>query len=347
MEIARRPLGRSGITVPILCLGSMTWGSQCDEQQAHAQLDRARAEGIDFVDTAEMYAVPPRAQTYGATEEIIGRWLARHGGRDRLILATKIAGPSEHFSYIRGGRTRFNRSHLEAALEQSLRRLATDYVDLYQLHWPDRPIRAFGTLGYAPYEGEETAIAETLEACDRLIQTGKVRMIGLSNETAWGTMRFLRRAKEGFGPRIVSVQNPYSLLNRSFETGLAEVAIRESCGLLAYAPLAAGVLSGKYLAGAQPRGARFDEDNPRDRYSARRADAPTAAYVELARTLGLDPSALALAFVLTRPFLTSAIFGVTSDRQFDKVFDALKVDLSPEILEKIEEIHRRYTYPCP
>lgn len=342
-----RRLGRSDIEVSNICLGSMTWGEQNSEAEGFAQMDFAVDQGINFIDTAEMYAAPPRRETCGRSEEIIGNWLAARGGRDRLVLATKIAGPSDGLDYIRGGRTRLNRHHIAEAIEGSLRRLKTDYVDLYQLHWPDRPIKAFGQLGHEHSEGEETPPEETLEALAELVRAGKARSVGLSNETPWGVMRFLALAEAGRGPRMVSIQNPYSLLNRSFEARLAEVALREDCGLLAYAPVAAGALTGKYLNDRRPEGARMTLFPSNRRYFGAQGQAATAAYVDLAREKGLDPARMALAYVLTRPFLTSAIIGATNLTQLENSIAAKDLVLSEEVLNAIESIHEVYTYPCP
>ncbi len=343
-----RRLGRSDIKVSAVCLGTMTWGEQNTEAEAFEQLDHARAAGIDFLDTAEMYPVAPRAETFGRTEEIVGNWLAARGGRDKAIVATKVLGPGARFSYVRDGQPRLNRAHITAALEASLTRLRTDYVDLYQLHWPDRGGDAFGALGYVhDPEADETPIAETLGVLDDLVRAGKVRTVGVSNEAPWGVMRFLGLADAGRGPRIVSIQNPYSLLNRSFETRLAEVALREDCGLLAYAPLGAGTLTGKYLNGQQPPGARLTLWPDNRRYRGPQADAAVAAYVELARENGLDPAQMALSFVLSRPFMTAAIIGATTLDQLRSNIAAAEVSLPKEVLDGIERIHGIYTYPCP
>ena len=342
-----RRLGRSDIEVSLICLGSMTWGEQNSEAEGFAQMDFAVERGINFIDTAEMYAAPPRRETCGRSEEIIGNWLAARGGRDKIVLATKVNGPSGGLDYIRGGRTRLNRHHIAEAIEGSLRRLKTDYVDLYQLHWPDRPIKAFGQLGYEHSEGEETPPEDTLEVLAELVRAGKVRSIGLSNETPWGVMRFLALAEAGRGPRMVSVQNPYSLLNRGFEARLAEVALREDCGLLAYAPVAAGALTGKYLNDRRPEGARMTLFPDNRRYFGAQGQAATAAYVDLARKHGLDPAQMALAYVLSQPFLTSAIIGATSLAQLENSLAAKNLILSQEVLNAIESIHKIYTYPCP
>jgi aryl-alcohol dehydrogenase-like predicted oxidoreductase len=343
-----RRLGRTEMSISAICLGSMTWGEQNTEAEAFEQLDHARAADINFIDTAEMYPTAPRAETYGRTEQIIGNWLADRGGRDKTVIATKVTGPGSRFPYMRDGKPRLNRTHITAAIEASLKRLRTDYIDLYQLHWPDRGGGSFGTLGYKhDPQAEETPIAETLAVLDDLVRAGKVRTIGVSNERPWGVMRFLGLAEAGRGPRIVSIQNPYSLLNRSFETSLAEVATRESCSLLAYAPLGAGTLTGKYLNGQRPAGARRTLWPDNLRYQGEHADAAVAAYVDLSRASGLDPAQMALAFVLSRPFVTSAIIGATTMAQLRNSIAAAQVTLPPDVLAGIESIHRLHTYPCP
>ncbi|WP_119460680.1 NADP(H)-dependent aldo-keto reductase [Rhodospirillaceae bacterium SYSU D60014] len=343
-----RRLGRTDLQVSAIGLGTMTWGEQNTEAEAHRQMDLALDHGVTFWDAAEMYPVPPRAETYGRTEEIIGSWLKRHGRRDRLVLASKVAGPDERLTYIRDGKPRLDRRHIPAALEASLRRLQTDYIDLYQLHWPDRDTNIFGQLGYDENgEADSVPLAETLDVLADLVRSGKVRAIGLSNETAWGAMRFLALAEDGRGPRMVSIQNPYSLLNRSFEVGLAEVAVREQCGLLAYSPLAMGVLSGKYLGGANPPGSRLARFPQFQRYRGPQAEGAAAAYVALAREHGLDPAQMALAYVTSRPFVTSTIIGATNLEQLATDIASIDVTLSEEVLDGIEAIHRVYTYPCP
>jgi aryl-alcohol dehydrogenase-like predicted oxidoreductase len=344
-----RRLGRSDLQVSLICLGSMTWGIQNTEAEGFEQMDYALDQGVNFVDTAEMYPVAPNAETYGRTEQIIGNWMAARGNRDKVIVASKIVGPNAgRFPYIRGGGTRFNKRHIAAAVEASLKRLQTDTIDLYQLHWPDRATNDFGSLAYTHADGAaETPIEETLDALGELVKAGKLRHIGLSNENPWGVMRFLALAEQGRGPRIVSVQNPYSLLNRSYETRLAEVSIREEVGLLAYAPLAAGTLSGKYLDDQWPPGARRTLWPDNRRYQGPQADKATAAYVQLARDHGLDPVELALAFVLRQRFLGAAIVGATGMAQLKTDIGAAKVTLTDEVLKAVEEIHRVYTYPCP
>jgi len=343
-----RPLGRSGIEVSAVCLGTMTWGEQNTEAEGHAQMDHALERGVSFWDTAEMYPVAPRAETYGRTEEVIGTWFASRGKRDKVIVATKALGPGSRFPYVRDGKPRHTAAQLIEAVDASLKRLQTDYIDLYQLHWPDRHTNTFGSLGFTPNPEEEmTPIEETLGALDELVTAGKIRSIGLSNETPWGVMRFLALADQGRGPRVVSIQNPYSLLNRSFEVGLAEIAYREDVGLLAYAPAAAGALSGKYLDGARPQGARMTLFPQNTRYFTENGVASTAAYVALAKELGMDPVQMATSFVLSRPFTTAAIVGATSIEQLDNQIDAVGLTLPQEALDRIDAIHSQYTYPCP
>jgi len=341
-------LGRTDLQVSRICLGTMTFGEQNSEREAHAQLDAALAAGINFIDTAEMYPVPPKAETYGRTEQYIGHWLQARGGRDRIILATKAMSRSDDLDYVRGGNTRLTRAHIEAALDASLRRLRTDYVDLYQLHWPDRRTNTFGKLGYKHDANDiPVPIEESLAALADLVRAGKVRHIGVSNETPWGVAQFLRLAQERGWPRIVSIQNPYSLLNRSFEIGLAEFAHREDVGLLAYSPLGFGVLTGKYLDGAAPAAARLTLFNRFRRYTGEAAQRATRAYVELARRHGLDPAQMALAYVNTRPFLTSTIIGATTLEQLRDDIASIDLVLSDELLTALEAIHVMQPNPCP
>ncbi|KXS37275.1 MAG: aldo/keto reductase [Halomonadaceae bacterium T82-2] len=340
-----RPLGNTGLDVSRLCLGTMTFGEQNSEADAHQQLDRAVAFGINFIDTAEMYPVPPRAETQGLTEAYIGTWLKARGKRDDVLLATKAAGP--RLAHIRGG-PRFTREHLHAAVDDSLARLQTDYVDLYQLHWPDRSTNTFGKLGYTPDPDEDvTPLEETLAALKELVDAGKIRAIGLSNETPWGVMRCLQLAETQGLPRVASIQNPYSLLNRSFEVGLAEIAHRENVGLLAYSPLAFGVLSGKYLDGARPPQGRLTLFERFQRYTSDVAEEATRAYVDIARRHGLDPAQMALAFVNSRPFLTSNIIGATTLEQLESNLASESLSLDSAVLEEIEAVHRRISNPCP
>ncbi|MEW8627674.1 MAG: NADP(H)-dependent aldo-keto reductase [Candidatus Thiodiazotropha sp.] len=343
-----RSLGDSQIKVSALSLGTMTFGEQNSETEAHAQLDRAIDAGINIIDTAEMYPVPPKAKTQGETERHIGSWLARHGQRDKLVLATKVAGPADWLSYLRDGNLHLDRTNIEAALDQSLQRLQTDYIDIYQLHWPDRKTNYFGPLGYQhPKHEATTPIEETLEVLGDLKKAGKIRQIGVSNETPWGVMRYLQIAEQKGLPRVVSIQNPYNLLNRSFEIGLAEIAHRESCGLLAYSPMAFGVLSGKYLDGNKPSKARLTLFDRFTRYTNPQAGKATEKYVQLAREHGLDPGQMALAFVTSRPFVTSTIIGATTLQQLEMNLASIDLSLDREVLDGIEKIHTEQPNPSP
>ena len=345
----KRPLGRTGLAVSQICLGTMTWGQQNTEAEGHAQMDYAVAQGVNFFDTAELYAIPPRPETQGSTERIVGTWFKSRGGRDRIVLATKVIGRSE-MTWFRddGSPGELSRAQIEEAVNKSLRRLQTDYIDLYQIHWPDRPI-AWGAnpTVFRPQSGPEHPIDETLGILADIVRTGKIRHIGLSNESAWGTMTFLRHAERGGLPRVQSVQNAYNLVNRTYETALAEVSMREEVSLLAYSPLGQGFLTGKYLDGARPEGARTTLFNRGQRYQTPGAEAAIAAYVGLARELGLDPAALAIAFVDSRPFVTSTIIGATSMAQLEADIAAARVAITPEIEERINAIHVLNCNPCP
>jgi aryl-alcohol dehydrogenase-like predicted oxidoreductase len=342
-----RQLGRTDLKVSHLCLGTMTWGEQNTEAQAFAQIERAKAYGINFMDAAEMYPVPPRAETYGATESIIGNWFAKRGDRADWILASKVAGPGNGISHIRGGALKHNRQHITAALDASLERLKTDWIDLYQLHWPERSTNFFGQLGYQHQEQDFTPLQETLEVLGEQVKAGKIHHIGLSNETPWGTMKFLQLAEQLGLPRTVSIQNPYNLLNRTFEVGLAEVAIREQCGLLAYSPMAFGMLSGKYENGARPANARITLFSRFTRYTNPQSQAACSRYVQLAREHGLDPAQMALAFVTAQPFVTSNIIGATSLEQLEANLLSTELKLSEEVLEGIAAIHKDQPNPAP
>ena len=342
-----RRLGRSDARVSVICLGTMTWGEQNSESEAHEQLAYAVDQGINFIDTAEMYPVPPRAETQGRTEAYIGSWLAQRSDRDRLVLATKAAGPAAWMNHLRDG-PRFDRRHLTQALDDSLRRLKTDYIDLYQLHWPERSTNYFGRLGYQHQADEEAvALGETLAVLADFVRDGKIRWVGLSNETPWGVMECLRQAEQHGLPRVVSIQNPYNLLNRTFEVGLAEIAHREDVGLLAYSPLAMGVLSGKYLGGAKPPGARLTLFSRFDRYASPQVETATAAYVSLARRRNLDPAQMALAYVNSRGFVTSNIIGATSMAQLRADIASADLALDSEVLAEIETIHAATPNPAP
>ena len=342
-----RQLGRSDLQVSALCLGSMTWGEQNSEAEGFAQIDRAKACGINFLDTAEMYPVPPRRDTYGATERIIGNYFKARGNRADWVLASKVAGPGNGIDYIRGGQLKHNRRHIVAALDDSLKRLQTDWIDLYQLHWPERSTNFFGQLGYRHQEQDFTPLQETLEVLGDQVKAGKIRHVGLSNETAWGAMKYLQLADSLGLPRAVSIQNPYNLLNRSFEVGLAEVAMREQCGLLAYSPLAFGMLTGKYENGARPANARITLFSRFARYTNPQAIAACSRYVTLAKEHGLDPAQMALAFVTRQSFVTSNIIGATSLEQLESNLGSLSLELSEELLAAIEAIHREQPNPAP
>lgn len=342
-----RPLGNSLLQVSKICLGTMTWGEQNSEAEAHEQMDYAIAQGINFFDVAEMYPVPPRPDTQGSTERYIGSWFAKTGNRDKVILATKVAGPADWLSHVRGG-PQLTRDHVFQAVESSLQRLQTDYIDVYQLHWPARKTNFFGQLGYNHQDDQDaTPLEETLAALNELIQQGKIRHYGLSNETAWGAMKVLQIADANGWPRPVSIQNPYNLLNRSYEVGLAEVSHREQLGLLAYSPLAFGVLSGKYLDGQQPENARLTLFDRFTRYTGEVAQQATREYVELAQELGMSAAVMAQAFVTERSFVTSNIIGATSMEQLRENIDSAQVVLDKDALAKIDAIHARISNPCP
>jgi len=343
-----RQLGRTGINVSALCLGTMTWGQQNTEAQGHEQMDYALAHGINFFDTAELYSIPPKAETYGRTEEIIGTWFAGRKNRDKIILATKVVGCSDNTWFRNNGeKAVLNAANINEAVDKSLRRLQTDYIDLYQVHWPDRPLQLFKGLSYVHKEAEACSIHETLSALADLVKAGKIRHVGISNETPWGTMNYLKESEINALPRVQSIQNCYNLLNRSFEIGLSEIAHRENVGLLAYSPLGQGVLTGKYLNGTLPKESRMALFNRINRYKTPNAEAAISAYVKLARDHNVDPAQLALQFVTTRPFLTSNIFGATTMTQLKTNIDSQNLDLTPELQQAIEDIHLIYSNPCP
>lgn len=343
-----KQLGNTQIDVSTICLGTMTWGQQNTQSEAFEQLDYALDAGVNFIDCAELYSIPPESKTYGATETIIGNWIKQRNNRDQYILTSKIAGPGEGWiDHIREGKTKYNKQYITTALDNSLKRLKTDYIDLYQLHWPERKTNFFGELGYVVKEDSFTSIRETLEALNEHVIAGKIRHIGLSNETPWGVTSFINAAVELNLPKIVSVQNPYSLLNRSYEIGLAEISWRENCGLLAYSPLGFGTLSGKYLNHAQPGKARITLWPDYSRYTNPQAVAATEKYVALAREHDLDPAQMALAYVNTRPFLTSNIIGATSMAQLKSNIESINVHLSDEVLDGIEEIQTEHPNPSP
>jgi len=341
-------LGRTDIDVSVICLGTMTWGRQNSESEGHEQMDYALDQGVNFWDTAELYAVPPTPDTYGKTEEIIGTWFAKNPSRrDDVILASKIAGPG--LPWIRGGDYQIDRANILVALEDSLKRLQTDYIDLYQLHWPNRGSYHFGQQwDYDPKfdaaEVEENMI-EVLETLDELIKAGKIRHVGLSDETSWGTMKYLELSKKHGLPRMQSIQNEYSLLCRLFEPDFAEIAVAEDCGLLAWSPLATGMISGKYLDGARPDGTRWTLETRGLARDTKAANDAVRAYIAVAEKHGLDVCQMALAYVNTRTFLTSNIIGATNMEQLKSNIASIDIQLAPEVLEEIEAVFRQYPMP--
>ena len=332
----------------------MTFGEQNSEDEAFAQMDCALEAGVNFLDTAEMYPVPPQEKTFTKSEQMIGKWMKQRKCRERLVLATKIVGPTltsrAMGGYIRDGKNHLSSENINIALEGSLSRLGTETIDLYQIHWPDRNVNNFGQRGFTSFQDESVdtvEISETLETLEKLRKTGKIRAFGISNETPWGVMRYLSLAKKNCWERVISIQNPYNLLNRSFESGLAEITFRESVGLLAYSPLAFGILTGKYLDGLKPARARLTLFSRFQRYQTKNALKATREYVRLAEENDLDPAQMALAFVRTRPFVASVLLGATSVKQLESNLDSAELDLSTEVLDAIEEIHNRIPNPCP
>ena len=343
-----RTLGSTNTKVSIICLGTMTWGEQNTEKEGFTQMDYAFNEGVNFFDTAELYSVPPRKETWGSTERIIGNWLKQKKCRDKIILATKVVGRSG-MKWFRNEETRLNKKQIHEALNGSLERLKTDYVDLYQLHWPDRKANFFGKLNYNHEEESDFIDLHTqLEALDELVKAGKIKYIGLSNETSWGLMKFISLSEKFNLPKVMSVQNPYSLLNRSYEVGLAEISIREKCGLLAYSPLAFGMLTGKYDDGRKPEKARLTlYANMYTRYTKEKGIKYSEKLNELARESGLTPTQMALGFVNSRSFVTSNIVGATNLDQLNENIKTFNLELSEDLLEKIDEIHDECPFPCP
>ncbi|ESK41201.1 hypothetical protein P256_00190 [Acinetobacter nectaris CIP 110549] len=345
------PLSNTNIQLPEICLGTMTFGEQNTQAEAFEQLNYALTQNVYFWDTAEMYPVPPKPETQGRTEEILGEWFKQNKNRDKVFLASKIAGPSFGGSHIREGQTRFNEKYIKEALDGSLKRLNTDYIDLYQLHWPERSTNFFGKLGYgnalAEQNAELTAFEETLTALQQEIKSGRIRQIGLSNETPWGVMKFLQIAEKLNLQKFVSVQNPYNLLNRTYEVGMSEIAKYEGIGLLAYSPLAFGMLSGKYRHGQKPENARISLFSRFTRYTNAQCEWATEQYAQLAEKHDLSLTQLALAFIKQQFFVTSTIIGATNLTQLKENIDAFSINLNDEILEGIELIHKQQPNPAP
>ena len=345
-----RKLGTTGLDVSVICLGTMTFGEQNTQQDGFDQMDYAFERGVNFFDTAELYAVMPRKETYGKTEEIIGNWFKEKKNRDKIILASKIASKSDGLEWIRGGAEKlgFDKANMNAAIDASLKRLKTEYIDLYQLHWPERKIPRFGQLDYKYDPADNwTSIEEVLYNLNELVKAGKILHVGLSNETPWGMMKFLQVSKEKNLPRMMSIQNVYSLVNRVFDIAHSEVSIAENLGLLAYSPLAGGRLSGKYIGGANPKNARYTLWPRRfSRHHTEKGEIAIEKYVNLSKKYGIAPSTFANAFVNNRPFVTSNIIGATSMDQLKENIDSIDIVLSNETFLEIEEIHLANPNPC-
>jgi len=342
-----KQLGKTELDISLIGLGSMTWGFQNTQADGFEQMDYALERGINFFDTAEMYAVPPDSETFGSTETIIGNWFASRKNRDKVIIASKITGPG--LAWIRHGKNIIDKKNIQLAVEGSLKRLQTDYIDLYQLHWPNRGSYHFGqTWDYAPefdVQAEEDNFLEVLHTMQNLIEAGKIRHIGLSNETAWGMSKWLQLSRQNNLPRMASIQNEYSLLCRYFEPDLAEIAIHEQCGLLAWSPLSRGSLSGKYLNGAKPAGARLTIETRDDHRSYPQAETATSKYVALANKYDIDPCQMAIAFVNSKPFVSSTLIGSTNMQQLKSNIDAIDVNLSDELMDEIAVVRRQHPLP--
>ena len=341
-----RKLGNTDLEVSTICLGTMTWGEQNTQEEGFEQMDYALDQGVNFWDTAELYAVPPKAETFGHTETIIGNWFEKNKKRDKVILATKVAGPSR--KYLRNGENSFVGKNLDQAINDSLKRLKTDYIDLYQLHWPERNVNNFGKLGYTHKENSWNEFEDVLDNLKKYIDSGKIRYVGLSNETPWGVMKYLKLSKDKNLPRMMSIQNPYSLLNRSYEVGLAEISIREKIGCLAYSPLASGYLSGKYRNGNFPKGSRMERDfDFWTRYRKPNVDKVVEEYFKISKKYDLDISQMSIKFCEVQDFMTSVIIGATTMEQLKTDIESVKVKLDEEVIKEINEIQKIYPNPCP
>ena len=342
-----KKLGNTDIDVSTICLGTMTWGEQNTQAEGFEQMDYALSQGVNFWDTAELYAIPPKESTYGKTEEVIGNWFEKTKKRSEVVLATKVAGPG--LDWIRGGGNQYDEKNLNDAVNGSLKRLKTDYIDLYQLHWPERKSNYFGRLGYQHKdENDWNRFEDILSSFDKIIKSGKIRYVGLSNETAWGLSKFLEISKLNNLPRMMSVQNPYSLLNRSYEIGLAEVSIREKSGLLAYSPLAFGYLTGKYLNGKLPKNSRMKMfGNQFVRYKTNNGQLAVVKYNQIANKYGLNFAQMSLKFCELQPFMTSVIIGATTMDQLKTDIESVKINLSEEVINEINEVQKIYPNPCP
>lgn len=340
-------LPKTDIKVSKICLGTMTWGNQNSQDEGFQQMDLALEKGVNFFDVAELYPVPAEEKTYAETERIIGRWFKKTGNRDNIVLATKIAGPGDYTAHIRT--TGFSKKALNNAVNSSLKRLETDYIDLYQLHWPERETNTFGVRDYMhnPNDRWEDNFNEVLHSLDEIIKSGKIRQVGISNEKAWGTMRYLEESRTQNLPRMITIQNAYSLINRVFEGDMAEIAIREEIGLLAYSPMAFGVLSGKYINGTAADNARLKLFPRFARYSGDKATEATKRYMVIAKNHGMTIAQMSLAFVTDRPFMTSNIIGATSIEQLEENIDSANITLSDEILKAINEVHAEIPNPAP
>ena len=342
-------LGHTDIEVSKICLGTMTFGEQNTESEAHDQLNFSLENGVNFIDTAEMYPVPPNAKTQGLTEKYIGSWLKKSNNRHNVIIASKVTGPAPDFSYIRNS-LKIDKKNIEQAITKNLQRLNTDYIDLYQIHWPQRQTNYFGQLNYKYSKENINEIIDNLnesyETLNDLMRSGKIRSIGLSNDTSWGAMKFLEISKEKSFEKVVSIQNPYSLLNRSYEINMAEIAEMENIKLLAYSPLGFGMLTGKYI-NNKPKNSRLSLVNRFDRYSNKNSKNATIEYVEIAKKYNISPTQLALAFVNQQPFVASNIIGATNLSQLEENISSINITLDEEILSEIESIHSNQPNPAP